>query len=69
MASSIFPTKVFCSASMGPVAVQPAAGRGRIEELEEKIVALEDELVQERKLSAALRSRILELEATGDAAA
>ena len=46
-----------------PAAVQPAAGRGRIEELEEKILVLEDELVEERKLTEELRRRIQEFEA------
>ena len=51
-----------------PAAVQPAP-RDRIGELEAKIVALEGELKEERKLVEKLRKRIVELGATGDAAA
>ena len=48
-------------------AVQPAAGRGRIEELEEKILVLEDELVEERKLTEELRRRIPRVRGRGGA--
>ena len=48
-----------------PAAVQPAP-RDRIGELEARILVLEDELVQERKLTAELRSRIQVFEAIGE---
>ena len=56
-----------------PAALQPAAGpptrRGRVEQLEDRIVGLEGELKEERKLTEKLRLRIRELEATGEARA
>ena len=52
-----------------PARQPPAAPRDRIGELEARILVLEDELKEERARAEELRRRILELEATGDAAA